>query len=51
MFDSAHLNEESVRRKNRKLQRQRTFKKPIEPLYTTEDALYTLDFFGRRATL
>ncbi len=50
MLDSAHLNEESVRRKNRKLQRQRTFKKPIEPLYTTEDALYTLDFFGRRAS-
>ncbi len=50
MLDSAHLNEEDVRRKNRKIQRMRKPNKLIEPLYTTEDALYALDFFGRRAS-
>ena len=50
MLDSAHLNEEEVRRKNRKLQRMRKPNKLLEPLYSTEDALYALDFFGRRAS-
>ena len=50
MLDSAHLNEEDVRRKNRKIQRLRKPNKLIDPLYTTEDALYALDFFGRRAS-
>jgi metallo-beta-lactamase family protein len=50
MLDSAHLNEEDVRRKNRKLQRSRKPNKLLEPLYSTEDALYALDFFGRRAS-
>ena len=50
MLDSAHLNEEDVRRKNRKLQRMRKPNKLLEPLYSTEDALYALDFFGRRAS-
>ncbi|MEB8431035.1 MBL fold metallo-hydrolase [Cocleimonas sp. KMM 6892] len=50
MLDSAHLNEEDVRRKNRKLKRKRHVKALIEPLYTTEDALYALNYFGRRAS-
>lgn len=50
MLDSAHLNEEEVRRQNRKLQRLRQPNALVEPLYTTEDALHALDFFGRRAS-
>ena len=50
MLDSAHLNEEDVRRKNRKLKRRKNSAETIEPLYTTEDALYALNYFGRRAS-
>ena len=50
MLDSAYLNEEDVRRKNRKLKRKKNVKALIEPLYTTEDALHALDYFGRRAS-
>lgn len=50
MLDSAYLHEEDVRRKNRKLQRKRGVEELIEPLYSTEDALYALNFFGRRAS-
>ena len=50
MLDSAYLNEEDVRRKNRKLKRKKNVKNLIEPLYTTEDALHALDYFGRRAS-
>ena len=50
MLDSAFLNEEDVRRKNRKLKRKKNVKNLIEPLYTTEDALHALDYFGRRAS-
>jgi len=49
MLDSAFLNEQDVRRKNRKLKKKRNTKEIIEPLYSTEDALHTLDYFGRRA--
>lgn len=48
MLDSAHLHEEEVRRTRRRLQRKGR-ETHIEPLYDTEDALYALDFFGRRA--
>lgn len=47
MLDSAHINEEEVRRKNRK--RRRSSKHPLIPLYDTEDALHALDYFNRRA--
>jgi metallo-beta-lactamase family protein len=47
MLDSAYLNEEEARRKNRK--RQRKLKTRIEPLYDKEDALHALDYFNRRA--
>jgi len=50
MLDSAYLNEEDVRRKNRKLKRKKNVKALIESLYTTEDALHALDYFGRRAS-
>ena len=47
MLDSAFLNEQDVRRKNRK--KKRKSKALIEPLYSTEDALHAMDFFGREA--
>lgn len=47
MLDAAHLNEEEVRRKNRK--RQRKAKSKLLPLFDTEDALHALDYFNRRA--
>jgi len=46
MLDSAFLNEQDVRRKNRR--KKRKSKELIEPLYSTEDALHALDFFGRK---
>ena len=47
MLDSAFLNEQDVRRKNRR--KKRKSKALIEPLYSTEDALHAMDFFGRKA--
>lgn len=49
MLDSAFLNEQDVRRKNRRLKRKKQSAERIEPLYTTEDALHALDYFGRKA--
>lgn len=60
MLDSAYLNEEDARRRNRKLRRRRpnldenkgkgkNSGQLIEPLYTRHDALHALDFFTRRA--
>lgn len=50
MLDSAFLNEQDVRRKNRRLKRKKQSKERIEPLYSTEDALHALDYFGRRVS-
>lgn len=49
LLDAAHINEEETRRKNKWLKR-KAKKDRVEPLYTTEDALYSLDFFGRRVS-
>ena len=48
MLDAAHLEEEEAEYRNRKAAR-RGGKARVEPLYTTLDALNTLDFFGRTA--
>jgi metallo-beta-lactamase family protein len=50
MLDSAFLNEQDVKRKNRRLKRKKQSKELIRPLYSTEDALHALDFFGRKAS-
>jgi len=50
MLDSAYLNEEDARRKNRRLKRKNKETELIEPLYSTSDALYSLNYFGRRAS-
>jgi metallo-beta-lactamase family protein len=50
MLDSAHLQEEDARWRNRKIQRRARNKnnvEDIEPLYTMLDALNSLDYFGR----
>ncbi|MGK0272095.1 MAG: metallo-beta-lactamase family protein [Cocleimonas sp.] len=47
MLDSAYLNEQDVRRQNRR--KKRKSKALIEPLYSTDDALHALDYFGREA--
>ncbi len=50
MLDSAGLQEEEARYQLRKQKRRgRKHRKSIEPLYTTLDALNSLDFFGRQA--
>jgi metallo-beta-lactamase family protein len=50
MLDSAGLQEEEARYQLRKSKRRgRKHSKDIEPLYTTLDALNSLEFFGRRA--
>ncbi len=48
MLDAAHLEEEEARYQSRKSARHGNHKH-IEPLYTTLDALNTLDYFGRTA--
>lgn len=48
MLDSAHLQEEEAARDNRRAQR-RHARTTHRPLYTSLDALYSLDFFGRTA--
>jgi len=47
MLDSSFLNEQDVKRQNRR--KKRKSKALIEPLYSTEDALHALDFIGREA--
>jgi len=47
MLDSAFLNEQDVRRKNKR--KKRKSKTLIEPLYSSDDALRAMDFFGREA--
>jgi metallo-beta-lactamase family protein len=49
MLDSAHLQEEEAARDNRRAQRQCHGRAPRRPLYTTLDALNSLDHFGRTA--
>ena len=50
MLDSAGLQEEEARYQLRKAKRRgRKHSKNIEPLYTTLDALNSLEYFGRRA--
>jgi len=49
MLDSAGLNEEEARYQTRKSRRRGNHPKEFEPLYTTLDALNSLDNFGRVA--
>ncbi len=49
MLDAAYLNEEEAEYKSRKAARHGRKRHAIEPLYTTLDALNSLDFFGRSA--
>ncbi len=49
MLDAAGLQEEEARYQLRKAQRHGGANHDIEPLYTTLDALNSLDYFGRRA--
>lgn len=50
MMDSAGLQEEEARYRNRRAQRRGNAKAPIIPLYTTLDVLNTIDYFGRTAS-
>lgn len=47
LLDSAHLQEEEARRASRWAARWGV--RPSKPLYTVADALWAMDFFGRRA--
>ncbi len=48
LLDSAGLQEEEARYQQRRAQRHgKHHKKPLEPLYTTLDALNSFDYFGR----
>jgi len=49
MLDSAGLQEEEARYQLRRAQRHSKHDENIEPLYTTVDALNSLDYFGRKA--
>jgi metallo-beta-lactamase family protein len=50
MLDAAHLQEEEAEWQSRKVARHgHTKAENIEPLYTTLDALNSLDYFGRKA--
>ncbi|HHH39486.1 MAG TPA: MBL fold metallo-hydrolase [Sedimenticola sp.] len=49
MLDAAHLQEEEAAWQNRKALRHGRREKPVDPLYTTLDALNSLDYFGRTA--
>ena len=49
MLDAAHLQEEDAAWQSKKALRQGRRGKEVEPLYTTLDALNSLDFFGRTA--
>jgi metallo-beta-lactamase family protein len=49
MLDSGDLQEEEAQRKMRHAERRGRREDVIEPLYTEQDALYSLDFFGRAA--
>ncbi len=50
LLDSAGLNEQEAKWKNRKLLRAGRTEELIEALYSIDDALHTLDFFGRCAS-
>jgi metallo-beta-lactamase family protein len=50
MMDSAGLQEEEARYKNRRARRRGKSSDPIIPLYTTLDALNAVDCFGRTAS-
>ena len=49
MLDSAGLQEEEARYQTRRARRRGSRVPPVEPLYTTLDALNSLEFLGRRA--
>ena len=49
MLDSAGLQEEEARYQTRRARRRGNHVIPVEPLYTTLDALNSLEFFARRA--
>lgn len=49
MLDSGNLQEEEAQGKQRHAARRGRREAVIEPLYTEQDALYSLDFFGRGA--
>jgi metallo-beta-lactamase family protein len=50
MLDSAHLHEEEAEWQNRRAKRRGAHQEEVAPLYTTLDALNSLDFFGRKAS-
>ncbi len=50
LLDSAGLNEQEAKWKNRKLLRAGRTDELVEALYSTDDALHTLDYFGRSAS-
>lgn len=51
MLDSAGLHEEEARYQSRRTRRHgRKYAKHVEPLYTTLDALNSLEFFGRKTS-
>ena len=47
LLDSAHIQEDDARWMNKRASRRGDNKKPYQPLYTTIDALNSLDYFGR----
>ena len=49
MLDAAGLQEEEARYQNRRARRRKKSAEPVEPLYTTLDALNALEYFGRTA--
>jgi len=49
MLDSAHLHEEEAEWQSRKMARRTRKAEQVSPLYTTLDALNSLDYFGRTA--
>ena len=49
MLDAAHMQEEDARYRSRKGGRGSAVLNPVQPLYSTLDALSCLDYFGRTA--
>ena len=49
MLDAAHMQEEDARYRSRKVGGDSASRAPIQPLYSTLDALNCLDYFGRTA--
>jgi metallo-beta-lactamase family protein len=50
MLDSGNLQEEEAQSRMRRAAKRGRREENVEPLYTEQDALYSLDFFGRAAS-